>query len=441
MKKNPAGLMLFWVAMVFVGLITGGCGSDGDSGQAGPAPRFKDARVYSFQNGDRVGTNFFAMVSGPSPEDIASFTATGPSGTFELTTGYSFRQYGLSYRCALDRVMENGTYTFTIKDRVGRTATIQKTFAYDGALPRVDPASLSPANLTYLETTAPTLSAAPVVGDYRYQILVWDMGDKAVWYSADGLITPTVTVPSGILQANTAYAWAVRVWDPQQENYRANEALWFFTATHGDPSLETAAVLSFPSSDGITNFPYARSTSTAPWDVEAFTVTGPDGQVYSLCNFQLYSFHIPVYDAALVVLDPPVSLPDGTYDFELTDKSGKTVLKRATYVYHPIPDFASEARVPEANAYFDTQRPTFSWDRVKGDPGDGTYLYSVRINDYSTGIRWYESPRSSETSFTLPADLDLPRGSSYKWRVDVIDPSGNNYRTTDYRTFTINGPV
>jgi hypothetical protein len=65
----------------------------------------------------------------------------------------------------------------------------------------------------------------------------------------------------------------------------------------------------------------------------------------------------------------------------------------------------------------------------------------VRITDYSTGIRWYESPRIAETSFTLPAELNLPKGSSYEWRVNVIDTSGSNYRATNYRTFTINGPV
>jgi hypothetical protein len=40
MNRNRTGLMLFWVAVVFVALMAGGCGSDGDSGQAGPAPRF-----------------------------------------------------------------------------------------------------------------------------------------------------------------------------------------------------------------------------------------------------------------------------------------------------------------------------------------------------------------------------------------------------------------
>jgi len=215
-----------------------------------------------------VGTNFFAMVSGPSPEEIAWFRATGPSGTFDLMPGYSFREYGLTCRCALDRVVEDGIYTFTITDRVGRTATVQKTFAYDGTLPRVDPASLTPANLAYVETTTPTLSASAVVGDYRYQILVWDMGDKAVWYSADGLRTPTVTVPTGILQANTAYGWAVRVWDPEGENYRAGKAFWFFTGTKGDPILEAANLLTFPSSRGIENFPYATSEPVSVFQVK-----------------------------------------------------------------------------------------------------------------------------------------------------------------------------
>jgi len=65
----------------------------------------------------------------------------------------------------------------------------------------------------------------------------------------------------------------------------------------------------------------------------------------------------------------------------------------------------------------------------------------MRTTDYSTGIRRYESPRIAETSFTLPAELNLPKGSSYKWRVNVIGTSRNNYRSTDYRTFTIKSPA
>lgn len=97
--------------------------------------------------------------------------------------------------------------------------------------------------------------------------------------------------------------------------------------------------------------------------------------------------------------------------------------------------------MPADNAYFDTDRPTFSWSRVEGDPGDGTYLYNVRIMDYNTWIRWYESPRSPVTSFTIPHGVNLPKGNSYKWQVTVLDAAGNNFRGSTYRTFTINGSV
>ena len=176
----------------------------GDYPPPWPRPRFTDARVYSFHNGDgTVGTKFFARLTGPSPEDITLFRAVGPSGTLHLGPGYSFRDSGLTYHCDPGMVVEDGTYTFTATDMEGRTATIQRTFTYNDTLPAVDSASITPADLAYVGTTTPTLSAAPVVGDYRYQILVWDMGEKAVWYSAEGLRTPIVTVPPGVLQPSS----------------------------------------------------------------------------------------------------------------------------------------------------------------------------------------------------------------------------------------------
>jgi len=194
-------------------------------GEDPTAPRFKDATVYSCQYGDSAaGTGFFARVSGPSPEDIASFTATGPSGTFNLTPGYSFRESGLTYRAGSNTVLQDGTYTFSVTDKEGRTAVIEKSFAYNDALPKVDEGGMSPAAGAYLGTTTPTLSAPPAAGDYRYQIMVWDMGQKAVWYAVEGLRTPSVTVPSGVLQANTPYSWAVRVWDVKRQNFRGTEA-------------------------------------------------------------------------------------------------------------------------------------------------------------------------------------------------------------------------
>lgn len=39
-----------------------------------PAPGFKAAGVYS----EGSETNFWAFITGPSPEDVASFTVTGP---------------------------------------------------------------------------------------------------------------------------------------------------------------------------------------------------------------------------------------------------------------------------------------------------------------------------------------------------------------------------
>ena len=94
-----------------------------------PAPVFKAVGVYS----EESGTNFWAFITGPSPEDVASFTVTGPSGTFNLQTSLSFRQLGLLYFHGEGSILEDGSYTFLVTDGLGRTASVVKDFAYDHA--------------------------------------------------------------------------------------------------------------------------------------------------------------------------------------------------------------------------------------------------------------------------------------------------------------------
>ncbi len=418
------------------------CFSAGHALATYPAPQFKTSMVFSFLNDDGTsGTFFFARVSGPSPEDITALTVTGPSGTFNLVPGLSFKDLGMIYYYAQGLVVDDGTYTFSVTDSQGRTATIDDSFAYMDSLPQVDSTTMSPAMGSYVGTTTPTLSASSVSGDYRYEIMVWDMDGRAMWFHGTNLRKPTITIPSGVLLPNMAYRWAVRVWDVARENYHESKPLYFYTGTKGDPVLNMAGVLSYPLPTGISNVAYGRGINTAPWDIAAFTVTGQDEAVYNLAATRAVSFQMPAWNYAFVMQNPPASIPDGAYVYTFTDKSGKTATTSVNYTYNAIPEFSADERVPENNAYFDTQRPTFSWGRVSGDPGDGSYLYSVRITDYTTGIRWYDSPRSPVTSYTLPNGLNLPKGSSYKWMVTVYDAANNNYRGTDYRIFTINGPT
>ena len=441
---KAGGLFFFLFVVLFSFTLT--------QAHAYPAPKFKTALVFSSHEADgSIITVFHSRISGPSPEDVASFTAIGPSGTFNLTSGRSFRQYGLYYGFPEGSIITNGTYTFKITDKTGRSATVDRNFTYNGTLPQVDSATMIPADGAYIGTTTPTLSFDPVAGAVYYHVLIWDYDYRAIWYFSPVTTATSFTVPSGLLQPNTAYRWEVRVWDnalEDRQNRHISNRLSFYTGTKGEPEINAGGVLLWQSIENIWNVAWARGINVTPWDIDYFKATGPDSTVYSLAEKRSYGFQFAAYNYDSVLLDPPTqSIPDGTYTVEIADNSGHTATSTINYAYNPVPDFSADSRVPANNAYFDTNTPSFSWARVTGDPGDGSYRYSMRVTDYTTGIRWCDSPYSENTSFTLPASLNLPTGSSYKWRVGVYGPAGpggtgaNNYRTSSYRTFTINEPV
>lgn len=414
-----------------------------------PAPIFQSAMVYSSQNADgSINTVFFSRISGPSPEDVASFTATGPSGTFNLTSGNSFRELGLYYAHVYSEgsgVIDPGAYTFQVTDSTGRSATVVRDFAYDGTLPQVDSATMLPGNGSYIGTTTPTLSFDPVAGADYYQVIIWDLDYKAIWYVSQTITATSFPVPSGLLQPNTAYAWEARVWGSatNRQNRHVSNRFYFYTGTKAEPELTSGGVLSLPIGENLLNYGFARGVNVAPWDISYFRATGPDSSgIFNLADTRAYGFQFPAFNGVGAYLDPPTqSVPDGTYTVEIADKSGHIATSSINYTYSPVPNFSADSRIPADNTYFDTDTPSFSWARVTGDTGDGSYRYSIRIIDYANRIRWYDSPYGADTTFTLPGDLKLPRGSSYKWRVGVYGPGGtgaNNYRTSGYRTFTIN---
>ena len=404
-----------------------------------PAPKFQQAMVFSSQNADGpINTVFFAIISGPSPEDVASFTATGPSGTFTLTSSRSFRELGLYYAGVEGSIVSNGAYTFQVTDTAGNSASVVRDFTYDGTLPQVDSATMLPGDKAYVGTTTPTLSFDPVTGTVYYSVQIRDYDGRAIWYNSPRTTATSFTVPSGLLQPNTAYTWYARVWDRETnpQNVREKQFI-FYTGTKGAPEINMCGLLSFPWGEDLLNYPYARGINVAPWDIDYFQVTGPDEIAYEL-DRRYFRFYFPAYNAAIIQFDPPASLPDGTYTFEIKNDLGQKVSTTKTYTYNPVPDFVEDSRFPADNAYLDTLKPTFNWARVQEDTGNGEYLYGIRIVDYTTKIRWFDSPKSTETSFTPTEPLNLPKGSSYKWQVNVIDAGDNNYRSSGYRVITIN---
>jgi len=394
-----------------------------------PAPVFKASGVYS----EGSGTRFWAFITGPSPEDVVSFTVTGPSGTFNLETSLSFRQLGLMYFHAEESILVDGSYTFLVRDGLGRTVSVVKEFAYDANVPQIDPSTMNPRNGSYVGTTTPTLSFDPVTdSEVYYQVFIEDSTSKAVWYSSPHTQITSFTVPQGLLQPNTPYWWEVRVWDKatDAQNRKSSERRYFFTGTRGLPDITNNYILSFPSAGNIGNWLGVANIALASWDIDYLRVTGPDSTVYDLDRVET-RFYTPALYFDTTYTSTPI--PDGTYTFEIQDDEGNTATATQTYAYNPVPAVSEESRSPANNAYFDTNRPTFSWSPVEGE---STY-YQLRIHDYDQRIKWYTSERSTETSVTIPEGVNLPSGSSYKWQVLVWDTAGNNLNFSSLRTFTV----
>ena len=395
-----------------------------------PAPVFKAVGVYA----EGSGTTFWAFLTGPSPEDVASFTVTGPSGTFDLQTLLSYRQLGLLYFHREGSILEGGSYTFLVTDGLGRTASVVKDFAYNATVPQIDSSTMSPKSGAYVGTTSPTLSFDPVIGsDVYYQVVIEDSRSKAIWYSSPHTQNTSYTVPQGLLQPNTPYWWEVRVWDKatDAQNRTASKRLYFFTGTKGLPDITNNYILSFRSGGNIGNWLGVANIGIANWDIDYLRVIGPDSTVYDLTEVEA-RFYTPVLYFEITYTSTPI--PDGTYRFEIRDDEGNTAAATQTYVHNPVPAVSEESRSPSDNAYFDTNRPTFSWSPVEGER---TYYYQLRIHDYGQRIKWYTSERSTETSVKIPEAVNLPSGSSYKWQVLVWDTAVNNLNLSSLRTFTV----
>ena len=411
-----------------------------DKAGAFPCSVFEEAGVTScnsFYSAGRVVTIFYAYISGPSPEDVASFTVTGPSGVFNLDPIISSRQRGLTYIHVEEFVVDDGSYEFEVTDRLGREVSEVKNFVDNSELPQVDASSMSPENEAYVGTTTPTLSFAPVLpDDVYYKVYLSDYDSQAFWYMSSITQDTEFTVPEGLLQPNTAYKWYVRVFDSDTDpqNCHQSEIKSFYTGSNELPDLSTKFVTSIEVPNFGTTWFGVRNTNVAPWDIYYLKVTSPVPTIYYL-NEILFRFNEVAYYQ--IFNESPFPMPDGSYKFELEDDIGNYVTQSLTHLYDPLPFIAENAITPANNTYFSTDTLNFSWDPLEGT---GPYYYRVRVWDYNHKVIWYDSTPTADTSIAIPVSGNFVRGDSYKWQLIVYDsiPQVDNMTVSSQRSFTIN---
>ncbi|MCG2741565.1 MAG: hypothetical protein L6300_15225, partial [Syntrophaceae bacterium] len=169
----------------------------------------------------------------------------------------------------------------------------------------------------------------------------------------------------------------------------------------------------------------AQLTGPSPEDV-TITVTGPGGE-YTLTPGAVISKRGLVYRTTLY------SLQSGDYTFTAVDSLGRKT--EATYHYeerYDLPGIAS--LTPASGSYVGTTTPTLSWTK----PADG-YAYQVWVVDYNnsnTGVTWYVSDITTDTSVTVPAGVLLP-DTPYWWFVRLYDRANNpmNYTMSPIYSF------
>jgi len=175
-----------------------------------------------------------------------------------------------------------------VTDSAGRTVTADRDFTY-ASVPRVDSATMLPANNSYINTTTPTLSWVSVGEGTYYRVSIWDWNsNQRPVFMSDYTQDTSVTIPSGALLPNTPYHWRVDVYDAPYGSNRSRSAPLNFSTGSSSYTAENMIEWAFLYSDnayygGPGKMILVNVVGPLPNQVNSFSVSGPGGFAY---NFQ-----------------------------------------------------------------------------------------------------------------------------------------------------------
>ena len=380
-----------------------------------PPPTIKNAGVLSRNNFDSI---FYIYITGPSPEDISSCIAEGPSGTFELQVSTHTWPHTLIYACVQNFIPDEGTYTFTATDVSGRVATFDKEFFYEETIPRVDEGSCLPAHESYTGTTMPTLGFSPVGAGFWYKFFIMDYAGKMFVYLSKLSQESSLTVPDGILQPDTAYKWFIRVCDSEYCNTQQSDVHTFYTGSdEGEPNLNNTLVTNVELPGYQSTWFFTNNNHVAPWDLTLLTVTDPDSTTFNLESYTTYRDNPMFYRYT-----SPGILSEGFYSFNMIVDGGPVLVVTEYHNRNQLPFVDEGSLFPETNSYFDDEQITFNWAPLF-DPlqPTRTYYYKIRFYDVRGLMSCYDSLLTTGTTMTISIPGNLSVGNSYYWRLVVYD--------------------
>jgi hypothetical protein len=408
-----------------------------------PETRFEFAYVRSddLYPPPNLQTNAMIKVLGPGPADVAELKVTGPGGVRYLFTEDDLQvseQVGEYYSRNFPAVAPNGTYTFSLTDAAGRTFTTSRDFVY-AAAPRVDFATMAPADNAYVGTTTPTLSWTSAGGGSYYRVVITDWNTiQSPVYQSDFTPGTQITVPPGHLFPNAPYKWRVDVYDAVFGNNRArSNTLRFSTGTYlYTPNINWGSVWNDNNYySGMQLVLGLNVFDVLPNQVTQASVSWTGGAMQFSGSNISYPLNVP--QGFFYSNGQTGTAPDGVYNFNLQTPLGNDQWsKEQTSTTIPIVEHTSLS--PANGAYLSTLTPTLTWAAVAGSPR----YYRVQINDWRARYAVYSSPRSADLSAVIPVGALKPN-RSYKWRVEVFDDAdgtvADNRSSSIWNSFTTPG--
>jgi len=283
--------------------------------------------------------------------------------------------------------------------------------------------------LAYAGTTTPVLSwgvPAAVPASSRWQVCITDYSGDNVLFKSELLpsATNTFAVPDGFLQSNSAYAWAVILWDGNMAN-----GVWASTKFHTGSratSLPWAYLISEPPTINTSSFINYSSFAIGvlPDEITALRLKTAGGTVSATASGAVLFYYNRLMAPGMYLLvfsssSAPVA---GDYTLEV-DVGGATVASQPIpYAYHSIQPLDPLSLSPSNNHYFKTLTPTFSWSATS----DQQASYQVRLFSNNKNTKNIEVYRSNwmmnTTSWRVPEGV-LKEGMTYVWRL---------YTSSDY---------
>jgi hypothetical protein len=206
-------------------------------GEAPPAIDLNQEGAYVLHFKDpatdqsRYLLEFFVSVADPDgvPENIAHVRVTYPDGTTtrellldgSLTPGATRANY--SYYEPRDTLqdIQEGTYTFEVKDHAGLTAGITDTLDVD---PIPIPAASQPSDGSIIRTPTPLISWQPVPGAGHYKVILFQDWNTKI-HEAPDLTANYYQVPEGILATKGNYSYRIHAYKQGEQTNLDNMSI------------------------------------------------------------------------------------------------------------------------------------------------------------------------------------------------------------------------